>query len=756
MKFMKTQSDLSMELQFTDAYRQHKDDHIAIREAMCLKAQFPAICASIQEPDLIAGRIEWGLVGFSPHNGPPGAGYGYYCYDVSILEALQKGNIPIEQRDVVLEMLQFWKKETSRCKVEATYDERMVKYLYRDEISPVPFNYKPMVGQPIYRMAGIYLDYQKMMQLGIPGMQAEAMAYREKAKEKGGDADLFEGMLIALDAFIDTCGYYQQQALELAEEASDQQRQAELQEMARVLEVITVSPPSSLHEAIQLSFLYSMMCGTIEFGRMDVYLGEFYVNDIDQGVITEDQALALMHTVWRLINDQIRDVDGRVIIGGKGRPNEEIADRFALLALETTRTYGKAILPQLTLRFYEGMNPELLEKAYELIGEGHTFPLLYNDDVLVEATAHAMDIPASVAEHYCPLGCGEIVLDHMGFGTPNGALNVLKALEITLHNGVDPITGQRLGLATGELADFETFDDFYEAYKQQLNLYIEILADFEELEYVETGKDAPYLYLSMLYDDCMERGKGMFDGGVRYLSGTLETYGNVNAADSLTTIKQLLFEQKAITPERLLEVLENNFRGYEDERRLMLDCPKYGNDDEQADSMMVGLHDYLCNTIRDQRERTNLFSYLNVIINNSQNTTLARWVGASADGRKAGTPMANANTPSGGSDQKGVTAMMNSIIKPSPAIHAGSVQNIRFGKDIFTSQKEKFEALMETYFQRGGSQAMVTVINRGDLEKALLEPEKYKDVFVRVGGFSARFVDLPGDVQVDILSRTTY
>ena len=751
-----SQTDLSMEIQFTDAYRQHKDDHLAIREAMCLKAQYPAICTPIQKHDLIAGRIEWGLVGFSPHNGPPGAGYGYYCYDEPIINAIQEGNIPITQRDDVWEMLHFWKKESSRRKVEATYDDRMVQFLYRDELSPVPFNFKPMVGQPIYRMAGIYLDYQKMMRLGIPGMQTETTAYRDKAKNEGGDAELFEGMLIALDALIATCLHYQQQALEMALETSDQNRQAELREMARVLEVITVSPPASLHEAIQLSFLYSMMCGTIEFGRMDVYLGEFYANDIDQGVITEAQALALMHTVWRLINDQIRDVDGRVIIGGKGRPNEEIADRFAFLALETTRTFGKAILPQLTLRFYEGMNPELLEKAYELIADGHTFPLLYNDDVLVDATANAMDIPTEVAEHYCPLGCGEIVLDHMGFGTPNGALNVLKALEVTLHNGVDPITGQRMGLATGEFADFETFDEFYAAYRKQLNLWIEILADFEELEYVETGKDAPYLYLSMLYDDCMERGKGMFDGGVRYLGGTLETYGNVNAADSLTAIKQLVFDQKVITPERLLETLDNNFRGYEDERRLLLDCSKYGNDDEQADSIMVDLHDYICNTIRDQRERTNLFSYLNVIINNSQNTTLARWVGASADGRKAGAPMANANTPSGGSDQKGVTAMMNSIVKPSPAIHAGSVQNIRFSKDIFINQKEKFKDLMKTYFQQGGSQAMITVINRGDLEKALLEPEKYKDVFVRVGGFSARFVDLPEDVQVDILSRTTY
>jgi pyruvate-formate lyase len=745
-----------MELAFTDAYRHHKDDHIAIREAMCLKSQFPAICEPIQDQDLFVGRIEWGLVGFSPHNGPPNAGYGYYCFDEEILKAVEEGNIPFEQRDGVMEMLHFWNKETSRRKVEDVFDDRMVQYLFRDEVTPQPYNYKPMVGQPIYRMAGIYLDYQKMMKLGIPGMMREAASYRDKAANNGGDSALYEAMLIALDAFIDVCRFYQQQALELAELATDLDRRSELLVMASVLEKITVSAPTTLREAIQLSFLYSMMCGTIEYGRMDIYLGDFYVNDIDQGVITEEFALTMMHSIWRLINDQVRSVDGRVIIGGKGRPNEENADRFALLALETTRTYGKAVLPQLTLRFYEGMNHELMDKAIELIGEGHTFPLLYNDDVLVPAVANAMDIPLSVAENYCPLGCGEITLDHMGFGTPNGALNVLKALEITLHNGIDPISGHRLGLATGELVDFETFDDFFEAYKQQLTLYIEILADFEELEYVVAGKDAPYLYLSMLYDDCMSRGKGMFDGGVRYLDGTLETYGNVNAADSLTAIKALVFDKKVITPERLLEALRNNFRGFEDEHRMMLDCPKYGNDDNQADTMMVQLHDFICNTIRDQRNRTNLHSYLNVIINNSQNTTLARWVGASADGRKAGAPMANANTPSGGSDKKGVTAMMNSIVKPNPAIHAGSVQNIRFGKDIFISQKEKFAALIKTYFEQGGSQAMITVINRGDLEKALLEPDKYKDVFVRVGGFSARFVELPEDVQVDILSRTTY
>jgi pyruvate-formate lyase len=169
---------------------------------------------------------------------------------------------------------------------------------------------------------------------------------------------------------------------------------------------------------------------------------------------------------------------------------------------------------------------------------------------------------------------------------------------------------------------------------------------------------------------------------------------------------------------------------------------------------MVELHDFLCNTVRNQRNRTNLDWYLNVIINNSQNTTLGRWVGASADGRKAGAAMANANTPSGGNDRKGITALINSIVKPSLTIHAGSVQNLRFGSDFVSQDRVKFESVLKTYFKKGGGQAMVTVINRGDLEK--VDPDKYKDLVVRVGGFSARYVELCKDVQLEILSRTTY
>jgi len=748
--------DFSMELNFTETYKRYSNGHIAIREAKCHQAQFPAILNEIQDNDRLAGRTFWGWVGFSPHNAPGGAAYGYFCHEQKIIEAIERGNIPFGQRDGVHEMLHFWKTETSKAKVEAAFTDKMLPVLFRDEIVSLPYNYKPLIANPIYRMAGVFVDYEKLLRLGIPGLKTEINEHLLKSKESGGDYQLFEGMIMALDVFADACHHYEKQALEKSAQTTNTKRRTELLQLARVLKNNTLYKPESFYEVLQLSWLYTLICGSLELGRVDVYLGDFYVNDLDNGIITEAEALSLMHSYWRLINELFRDVDGRVVIGGRGRRNEPNADRFALLVLETIRTYGKAILPQTTLRFYEGMNPELMEKSISLIGEGHTFPLLYNDDVLVPGVAEAHNVPVEIAEQYMPLGCGEIVIDHMGFGTPSGSLNVLKALEVTMRNGICPITDKQLGLPTGHLKDFKTFDEFYNAFKKQLTYFIEILADHEELEYAESGKQAPYLFLSMLYDDCIARGQSIFDGGIKYLGGSLESFGSVNAADSLTAIKKLVFDDQLISAEKLIEVLDANFVGFEKELKLLKNAPKYGNDDNYADSIMCDLHDFMCNTIRDQNKRTKLDWYLNVLINNKQNTILGRWVGASADGRKAGREMANANTPAGGNDKNGITALINSLVKPSQNNHAGTVQNMRFGRDMFCGNRPKTEALLQTYFKKGGGQAMITVIHRGDLENALTEPENHQDLFVRIGGFSARYIDLPRDVQLEILSRVTY
>jgi pyruvate-formate lyase len=488
---------------------------------------------------------------------------------------------------------------------------------------------------------------------------------------------------------------------------------------------------------------------------VDEYLGDFLFNDLKNQVLSEKEAIELIGAYWLTIHARHRIYDSRLTLGGKGRRNEENADAFALLALEAMCRV-KTTVPQISLRFYEGQDKRLLEKGLKTLAAGTTFPILYNDDVLIPSVKYAFDVPEEEAVRYIPFGCGEYTLYHRSMGTPSGIINLLQALLVTLHNGIDPGTGNACGLALGKAVDFTSYEKLWNAYKKQVEFHVEQLAFQERLEYEVASETSPYLFFSILYDDCLKRGKPIFVGGVRYLGGTLETYGNTNTADSMVAIKELVFVKRLFTLEKLVEMLDADFTGYARERRWMSRVPKYGNDIPVADDVKVEVDRHICSVARNMSAKAKLHSYLVVNINNDANTVLGRYTAASPDGRNAWTFMANGNTPAGGCDTHGLTAMLNSIIKPDCRLHAGSTQNLKFSRSMFSAYRAQLDALLKTYFSLGGAQAMITVVDKNELEKAYAEPEKYKDLVVRVGGFSARFVELPRDVQQEILSLTLY
>ncbi len=650
------------ELLFTEIYKKHIDDHPAIREAMCLKVQYPEFFTQIQDEDLFAGRIKNTLVGITPDEWGTAA-FGYYCVKDKILKELEHQSIDDETRKKVWEMVEFWSKESTSAKLRAAYTDEMKKYLPSDD-----WMHQCGIAFPLYRLTGGNVNWEVLLKKGIPGLIKDAEEARQKAASKNKEPEFYEGIKIALEVLVNVCHWYAKQAIELRNQTKDEKRREELRRIADTLEIITVSAPKTMREAIQLFWLYSYAGDIRNYGRMDVWLGDFLVNDLESGILNEDEALKLLQSLWRLIGARNTIVHSRIIIGGKGRRNEVNADRFALLAMEASRTVN-VIEPQLSLRFYEGMNPALMEKALQVIGEGRTFPILYNDEVNLKAVQLAQGFDELTAEQFVPYGCGEYIIEHKSFGTPSSVVNLLKALEVTLHNGIDPMTGKISGLQLG------TFEDF------------------------KAGEHSPYLYMSLLYDDCFEKGKGMFAGGIRYLSGTLETYGNTNTADSLTAIKKLVYEKEVISKDELLKALDSNFVGYEKIRQQLLKTPKYGNDNEIADQMLVNVHEHVCNYVKDQAGRVGLQSFLVVVINNSANTLMGHQTSASADGRKSGEPMANGNNPSGGSDVNGPTAFLNSLVKPSPYIHAGAVQNMKFSKEMFTNKKEILKSLLETFFE---------------------------------------------------------
>lgn len=740
---------LAAELRFTDAYRRFQRAHPAIREAMCLREQLPALLQPIEPGDLLAGRVQPALVGFSVDEWGSCA-FGYYHLPEAIARELENPALDAATRRRGHELLAFWGAESTAAKVRAAYPPDLARWLPSDD-----WMGEPGVAFPLYRLTGGTPDYATLVRLGISGLAAEIERRRHDAEAHGRDGQLFEGMLIVLDALASACRRYERAARELADVEGDPARRQELADMADALAWVAGAPPRTFREAAQLVWLYALAGDLRNHGRMDVYLGPFLARDLDSGVLDEHAALRLLQSLWQLMADRCTRVHNRVIVGGVGRPDPAAADRFALLALEASRTVLEAE-PQLSLRFGSDSDPALMRRALDVIGEGRTFPILYNDDVNVPAVMAAFGVDRAEAEQYVPFGCGEYILEHRSFGTPSGVINLLKALEVTLRNGVDPLTGRQIGLALGELHDFRTFEGLWAAYARQVEHFVGLLAEQEALEYRVAGGEAAFLQLSMLYDDCLSRGAGAFAGGVRSLGGTLETYGNTSVADSLMAIKQLVYDTGQLSAEQLVAALDADFQGYARARRLMAAAPKYGNDDDRADAMLARVHEHVCGAVRAQAARVGLASYLVVIINNSANALMGRWTAASADGRRAGTPMNNGNAPSSGNDRAGVTAMLNSIVKPSPAIHAGAVQNMKFSRELFQTRRPELEALLDTYFANGGAQAMITVVSRGDLERALEEPERYRHLFVRVGGFSARFVDLPRDVQLEIVQRTLY
>jgi pyruvate-formate lyase len=737
---------LALELSFTRTYKENLHADPATRELKCLKVLFPAILQPIQAGDLLAGRIEYPLVGFSAE----AMGLGYYCREEEIREVARLAAFSPAQTREVEEMLAFWKTETTQARTRAAYPPALQKALPGDN-----WTVESGIAFPLYRMAGTVLDYAKLTQLGLPGLRRELAQRSAASAANHAQSDFFAGVERAVNLVENACLHYAARAEDEANRSVDEARQEQLHGISRTLANLPHHPPATFLEALQLFWLYALQSGTWNYGRMDVYCGPFLARDLDAGILDEPQALALLKSLWQLMHAYSNQFNNRVFIGGMGRINPEEADRFALLALEATRSLSLN-QPQLSLRFYAGQNPALMTEAITSLGEGRTFPILYNDDVNVPAVAQAFHVSREEALDYTPFGCGEYVLDHRGVGTPNGVINLMKCLEVTLHNGVDPVAGKPLGIATGALDSFKTFQQLWSAYCRQVEVHVEALALQEKIEYEVVGRASPFLLLSLLYDDCLERGLPIFQGGVRYLGGTLETYGNVNAADSLVAIKKLVYDEGRYSLQQIVAACDANFECHESLRRDLLRAPKFGNDDDQADCMAQQVHNHICHVTRSQAARVGLDSYLAVIINNWANALFGKTTAASPDGRLAGETLANAINPSPGMDREGITAVLNSLVKLDPAIHAGAVQNMKFSRSMFTQNRPKLEALLNGYFRQGGTQAMITVLSRGDLEAAMREPEKWGHLMVRVGGFSARFIDLPREAQLDVLHRTLY
>lgn len=730
-------------LKFTKSYQSTENKYL--REAKALKMQTGHILVPMEKDELVVGRVKHGLLGFSPQYGGQ---YTYYFHEKEAEELFQKYKEQLINAREIREALDYWKEEQTIEKLNQRFTEKHSDLeQYKKTGGFIGKDFRFGTGStPTGRLALTIPDLDKLLSEGLPGL------HREIQKHKPSNPSFFEALEIALDTIADAAKLYCQQAEAFLKEEPDNEA---LKRLVRTLENIQKKKPETFYEGLQLYWLYAVFSDLMNHGRMDVYLGDLYVRDLERGNLTEEQAIEYLTDLYRQYKYIGKVHDTRVVIGGKGRRNEENADRLAMVIMETSRRV-REVVPQLTLRYYKGMKEEVFDKALKVNAEGCSFPILYSDDTNIPAIMQVFGVSEEDAETYIPAGCGEYVLEGRSIGTPNSAINLLKALELALHNGKDCYYNKTAGPDTGDLKEFTTFEKLWKAFTKQIDLEMAIVAWGQKECYNLIEENGAYLHLSLLMKDCMAKGKPIFEGGVRYLNGTTEIMGMISAADSLTSIKKLVYEDKKMSLEELVHILDNNFEGYERERRMMQACPKYGNDDEYADEMALRVFNYIAKKSIEYTDIIKINRFNMVSVNNSESAVWGTYTMASACGRKNGEAMANANGASIGGDKNGVTALLNSMSKFNHGIHAGVINNVRFTKELFAGSYDKVKTVIRTFLENNGNQMNLMVVGRDDLINAKKNPEKYQNLIIRIGGFSARFVELDPIVQDELIARTTY
>ncbi|MBL8029198.1 MAG: hypothetical protein JNL74_22445 [Fibrobacteres bacterium] len=740
---------LNLAIKFTKTHEANARSSKTKREVQCNKTLFPAALKQIGPNDHFAGTIRYPYAGFATHSVQLRTFVlGYYFARDRMAEDLKKLETPLDPETLqnIEYMRSYWEKNETREIIEEIYTEsgrKKLSYDYFEESAPI---------YGLVRISGEMIDFHKLVSLGVPGLRKEIETRKIAALKQNEPTEFLDGLEATLDLFCATMLHYKNQAIELKKNGYSNPN---LDKIANTLDHLAVKAPATLHQAIQLAWLYALLSNEINYGRMDSYLSKFYAEDLKTGRITEEEAIALMQNCYELMMDFGQIQNHRIVLGGKDRSNIQESDAFALICLKAFERHSN-LLPVISLRTYKGMNDNLLSEAYRLIGKGLVSPFIYNDDVNVPGAMQAYDVDEASGSRYVQFGCGEYVLDGISIGSPNGMLNLVKVLNLCITGGIDDLSGKPYDQKRKSLSDYTSYKEFYNDYIEALHGYLNRVADFENITYVAANKDHDSLFLSLAYNDCIERNRSLLDGGVRIRGAAVEVFGLVNAADSLYVIEELVFNKKSLSAETVEKMILANFSGFEEERKEVRAVSKFGNNISEIDNKVKELARQIGINAKKVAKPNGLDSFLPVYVNSENHVTLGAQTGASCDGRLSRAPMSNGNAPTEGNDTEGLTSLLSSLSKVEPSYNAGCSQQLRISRKMFEENLPAMKAYISTFFNLGGTQLMITCTSREELLEAIKNPEKYKNLMVRIGGWNARFVALSKNLQNEILSRTSY
>jgi pyruvate-formate lyase len=608
-------------------------------------------------------------------------------------------------------------------------------------------------------------DYQTLLSKGIGGLREDALTARALPRPES-ERDFLDSVVTALDGVSILLQRYAAAHREAAYRDTDRTRAEHLSNLADLLDRVSTRAPETFHEAVQLvwtfHFIFSLEGrGAMAFGRIDQYLYPFYRDDMKRGILTRDDAAAILESLWAKLEEPgIPNPIQNIAIGGTTPDGSDGTNDLSCLILDVTGTM-RTPASNVSARFHTESSDTFYEACADLVKTGIGFPAMFNEEVLIEGLMNT-DVPLEHARDFCFVGCIETLVQGRMPPWSDSVVNMLKAFELALHNGIDPQTGNQVGPRTGELDDLSTFGDLVSAFNRQLGTMVSNhVAEIDSTKIIDAENYTSPL-LSSVTQDCIKRGRDINDGGALYPDfHGIAGMGIGTTTDALEALRTLVFEEQRFSLPDIVAALDRDFDGDEVLRETLLGAPKYGNGDARTSSLAADVASLFCGFVLDYKTPASggkpPGQYVPLLAANINNIGAGCQVGATPDGRHAYTPLSDAASPHFGRDVHGPTTTLRSLSEIDyTAVVGGTVVNMRFQKSALNGMKgtQNLAALVRSYFEMGGAQVQINVADRTILEDARRNPEKHSDLLVRVSGFSAQFVGLSDVVQQDILSRT--
>lgn len=754
----------------TEGYKKYEGSvEIPVLRALAFKHYMENRTLCINDGELIVGEK-----GDSPQSTPTYPEL--CCHTMEDLDIMDKRDIiSFKVSDDVKkihedEIIPFWKNRQIRQKIVNSMEQEWLECYENGVFTEFMEQRAPghtVCGGTIYKKG--FLDLKKEIEIEISKLDFvnDKEAYDKKAQ--------LEGMAIACDALIIYGKRYCEYAKQLAEKETDEAKKKDLLTIAKNCEVVPANKPETFHQAVQMYWFVHIGVTTelniwdaFSPGRFDQHLNPFYENDVENDELDRDMAKEILECLWIKFNNQPAPPKVGVTLkesgtytdfanintGGITEDGKDGVNDVSYIILDVMDEM-KLLQPSSNVQISKKTPSKFLKRACEISRKGWGQPAFYNTEAIIQ---ELLEAGKTIEDARCggTSGCVETGCYGKEAYILTGYLNLPKILEITLNNGIDPMTNKKLGIETGDPNNFKSYEELLNAFKSQLNHFVEIKVKGNNVIERIYSKHMPAPLMSVIVDDCIKTAKDYNAGGARYNTKYIQGVGIGTITDSLTSIKYNVFDKKKFSMSELLEALKNNFKGYEAIYNMVVNkTPKYGNDDDYADDLMQDVFNLFYNEVTGRKSPMGAEYRINMLPTTCH-VYFGEVMGASANGRLSQKPLSEGISPEKGGDTNGPTAVIKSCSKMDHLKTGGTLLNQRFAPAVVQGEEglENMSNLVRAYFNMDGHHIQFNVFDKNVLLAAQKNPDEYKDLIVRVAGYSDHFNNLSRALQDEIIGRT--